>query len=99
MQLEVRVYLGMTTPDGGFVYDCEFREFLKEIVDARFEGYTIYRVDGVWKGDEEDSRILEFIIDQFELPKIMEIAKTYKNRFRQEAVLVTRKELLGVQFV
>ncbi len=99
MMLEVKMYLGLNLPHGGVVYEAEFREFLRDIVDVRFDGYTITKTEGKWKGESEDSYVLTFICSEFEYPTVVTIAKMYKGIFNQDSVLMTRTELLGSIFV
>lgn len=99
MMLEVKMYLGLNLPNGGVVYEAEFREFLRDIVDVRFDGYTITKTEGKWRGESEDSYVLTFICGEFEYPAVVTTAKLYKSTFSQESVLVTRTELLGSVFV
>lgn len=99
LALEVKMYLGLNIPDSSVVYESEFREFLTDIVDPRFDGYNIQKCEGKWKGETEDCYVLTFIVDEFEYPSVITIAKLYKGMFGQDSVLVTRKQLDGAVFV
>ncbi len=98
--MEVKMYLGLALPAGGQVYEAEFREWLRDVVDAVFDGYTITEAEGKWKGESENSYILTFITSTLvEYKQIIAIANSYKSTFSQDSVLVTRHTLEGVTFV
>ena len=85
-----RLYCGLAIPGGGTVSESELKTFLDEVVSPRFpDGFTVYRVDGVFKGEHEPSFVIEIIHgpgSRFER-EVEEIAEEYRKRFRQIAVL------------
>ncbi len=98
--MEVKMYLGLSLPAGGQVYEAEFREWLRDVVDKVFDGYTITEAEGKWKGDSENSYVLTFITSTLEEYKqVIACANSYKSTFAQDSVLVTRHSLEGSVFV
>jgi hypothetical protein len=89
-----RVYCGRTIPDGGIVDDASWETFVREVVTPRFpDGFTIYRAEGAWGEQGETIREPVTVIEvvhpySAELDRrIVEIAESYRTRFRQTAVL------------
>ena len=93
-----RLYFGGAIPAGGEVTEAQWSAFVEEIIVPRFpNGFTIYRGDGHWKGDDgahvrETARIVEVTrtLDAASDRAVDEIAVTYRKRFAQEAVLRIR---------
>ncbi|HXG58449.1 MAG TPA: DUF3574 domain-containing protein [Thermoanaerobaculia bacterium] len=92
------LYFGMNEPAGGVVTDDEWAAFVAEVITPRFDGFTEWRAEGRWKGEKEGTRIVQIVHP----PRpshdraIHEIIAAYKQRFRQEAVLLVRTRGLAV---
>jgi len=92
-----RAYFGMNTPDGE-VTEREWRRFVDEEVTPRFpDGLTIIEGQGQWRGESgrivrEPSRILEIVHPESPSAEesVADIARAYRKRFSQEAVLVLK---------
>lgn len=71
------------------VSELDFSKFVKEEVVPEFESFSIQDGVGYWKGEPEPIKILTIMSQSYEdsLP-IHCIAKSYKKRFYQDAVLV-----------
>ncbi|MEI2457016.1 MULTISPECIES: DUF3574 domain-containing protein [Lysobacter] len=90
-----RLLFGMNSPDGP-VSDAQWQAFLAEVVTPRFpDGLTVYQAKGQWRGaggeiEQEDSRAIDLVhADSADgRRRVVEIAELYKQRFRQEAVLI-----------
>lgn len=90
-----RLVFGMDTPDGA-IDDAEWQRFLRDSVTPRFpDGLTVYDTRGQWRGADgrvvrESSRVVEIVHDDGEdgRRRIAGIAEDYRQRYRQEAVLV-----------
>jgi SAM-dependent methyltransferase len=99
-RVHVRFVFGLRRP-GGPVSETEWMAFLSEVLTPRFpNGLTIIEASVQWRGtgdrsEREPSRIVEIVQD--ELPdvnhRIGEVVTTYKNRYQQESVMVTRARL------
>ena len=79
-----QLFLGRDIPNtnGDIVTDDGWRKFL-HIVDTIVDGYTWYQANGVWKGHTEDCFVLTVSCNE---DAALDIARTYKNAFSQEAV-------------
>lgn len=90
-----RMLFGMNSPDGP-VGEAQWQAFLAEVVTPRFpDGLTVYQARGQWRGasgriEQEDSRAIDLVhVDSADgRRRVVEIAEAYKQRFRQEAVLI-----------
>lgn len=99
VQVLDRLYFGRNIPTGGQVSDAEWARFVAEVITPRFPaGLTIFQGEGQWRGndgqiDREPSMIIE--ITHADTPgndrAVADIAKAYKQRFSQEAVLRIRQ--------
>lgn len=89
-----RLYCGRSIPGGGMVSDVDWTRFMSEVVTPRFpDGLTVWRAEGQWREGTEIVRepvmVLEVLHagDAASRAKIEEIAREYRTRFRQSAVL------------
>jgi hypothetical protein len=70
---------------------------IKKNLSKTFEGYTIIKTSGIWKGKEEESIIIEIVSSNpNELSYIQAFAETIKRFNQQDSVLITANEVLGV---
>tara|TARA_R100000278_G_scaffold29057_1_gene26464 strand:+ start:65 stop:346 length:282 start_codon:yes stop_codon:yes gene_type:complete len=76
--------LGRNKPDGGYVSDLDWELYCQEVLDNRFDAYTVLDAMGSWKSKPEDSKVV--IIDTYDRAGIEAIADQYKDMFDQEAV-------------
>jgi hypothetical protein len=80
-----RLYCGRNIPASTqTVSEREFQDFLK--TQSLFDGLTIWKAEGFWKGELEETFIIE--IATVDIEKVYLLAKLYKLRFWQESVLV-----------
>jgi hypothetical protein len=92
------LYFGRNIPGGGVVEDSALRLFLADEVALRFPtGFTIWDATGHWKGASglaETERTVVLMLLQTGAGEadslVRTVARTYKQRFRQEAVLHER---------
>lgn len=99
--VSVDLYFGRGKPDGGEVSDAEWEDFLATEVTPRFpDGLSVMDVRGQYRGSSgravsERSKRLQVVV--FDPPthviKIAEIIDLYRQRFRQESVLRTERNL------
>lgn len=90
-----RLYLGRARP-GGFaqVSHVEFEAWVAEELAPRFpDGWTIIQAEGGWRDAASGKTIREhsFIVElahEIDAP-IQALARTYKERFGQDAVMVS----------
>jgi hypothetical protein len=91
-----RLYLGRSIDGREAVTDEAWERFLRETVTPRFPGgYTVLRGEGRWRGadstEAERSFVLEVVHrgDSTANARVLEIAREYRQRFHQQAVLRT----------
>ena len=85
------LYLGADIQGKHTVTDTDFSLWLEDEVTPRFEGFTVRSALGYWKGKPEPMR--ELVILAGDGPsttvQIENIARSYKERFLQQAVMVS----------
>lgn len=95
--VQVRLFFGLSTPTGP-VSEADWSRFLHDVVTPRFpRGLTVLHADGQWQSQgtagvqHEPSQVVEIVDDSSDIGgRIAEIVAIYRERFRQESVLVTR---------
>lgn len=96
-RVQARLFFGLSSPDGD-IPEAAWDAFLLEVVTPRFpDGLTVLRANGQWRRageppQREASRVLEIVYDDSPHAGslINQIAAIYKERFRQESVLIVR---------
>lgn len=63
-------------------------QFVFDIIDPLFDGYTIQTAKGVWQGQSETTMILSVCCSDSRWTRelIQDIAEAYKTRFHQDSV-------------
>ncbi len=92
-----RLYFGAQMPDGE-VDDKAWQHFVADTVARHFgDGFTVLDARGQWRGSDgvvvsERSRVLEVVAadDAGVRQALIELVAVYKQRFHQQAVLVTQ---------
>lgn len=99
LPLVTRIYCGAAIPGGGWVTGEAFKEFLDDVVTKWFpNGFTVLSGSGVWKDTDteelvfESTRVIEVAHGYDALPNVGIVAHAYKNRFDQQAVMVSTTE-------
>lgn len=92
---ELQAFMGRSIPDGGFVGRAALQRFVRDAVSPRFDGFTLTAGKGYWRGSAEEVAVLSVITDNptADQLKMREIAQAYKDRFRQESVLITARKI------
>jgi hypothetical protein len=93
-----RLFFGRAIPGGGEVTEAQWNSFVAEVIVPRFpEGFSLWRGSGHWRGDDgaavsEQTCVLEVYHrpDPAVDAKLDEIARTYRQRFNQDAVILVR---------
>lgn len=62
---------------------------IESILNKYFEGYTLYKADGFWRLQREQSLIIEIITEDIDRT-ITELANEIKTANGQEAVLIQK---------
>lgn len=85
-----RLYFGRNIGNTLSVTDSTWAVFVREVVGARLDGFTVYAAEGSWKGTREPSFVLEVVHPERSASAdsaIVAIIGEYKRRFNQESVL------------
>lgn len=72
---------------------------LMAYLNSTLESYTIYYVDGYWRGNAEGSLVIEYISDTLSVVsrgKIFDTAHWIKKYNEQQSVLITQEEVTAV---
>lgn len=95
MMQTYQMFFGRNIPNGGYVSDLNLRAFVEGVLDVAFDGYTIQHVQGVWKGEHENTLLVTVCTSQPD--KIRDVALAYKNAFSQDSVGI--QQLPAMSFV
>lgn len=87
------LYFGTAKPDHSVVTAAEWQKFLGDEVTPRFEGFTHWEAHGSWKGEGEESHVLQIVHAAGREDAVAAIIDAYKKRFAQEAVLQVRSDV------
>jgi hypothetical protein len=97
---EITLFLGRSMGDRGEVAEGDFQRFLGEVVTPLFaDGLTVLDATGQFEaGDrivQERTKILLILVPDAEpaRARIGRVVQSYRQRFRQESVLRTEREV------
>ena len=90
-----RLYFGRNVGNTLGVTDSAWAVFVREVVDARLDGFTFWTAQGTWRGSDgrpvrEPSFVLEVVHPERSATAdsaIVAIIVEYKRRFNQESIL------------
>ena len=85
-----RLYFGRNIGTTLGVTDSAWAAFVRDVVGARLDGFTIWAAEGSWKGTREPVFVLEVLHAERSAgadSAIVAIIGEYKRRFNQESVL------------
>jgi hypothetical protein len=87
-QIKATLYFGANVPNGDYVTDALFAQFLEDEITPQFPGFTVMHGQGYWKGKPEIVRALSILAPDTNdfRGRIRAFAERYKTRFHQEAV-------------
>lgn len=63
------------------------RRQLTDLIDQHFDGYTLYTVEGRWKGKPEDALVIE-LASHGAFSRVKVLAEAIKELNQQESVLI-----------
>ena len=95
----VRLFFGLSLPNGGAVSLYDWETFQNEKIAQAFEGYNIVDSTGFYKGKPERSKIATFIVEQKDVLKLKELAKSYAQQFQQESVMMVVVPVVEWSFI
>ena len=98
--IEYQLFMGRNSGQAEVVTDEAWREFLADEVTPRFpDGLTVLDANGQWRGDDDEilrerSKVLLILAPPSNDARdnIDEIADAYTSQFRQDSVLISKKE-------
>lgn len=104
--IEADLFFGRNLPGGGQVSEEEFQSFVNSIISPRFPAeLTIFDAKGQFEDStgtliEESTKVVKLLIKDTRENEIAldEIIKAYKEKFRQESVLLAVNEEIAVGF-
>lgn len=85
-----RLYFGRNIGNTLGVTDSAWGVFVRDVVGARLEGFTVMMAEGSWKGTREPAFVLEVVHAERSASAdsaIVAIIGEYKRRFNQESVM------------
>ena len=96
---QVRLFFGLSLPEGGGVSLQEWEEFEKEELSGAFEGFNVVDATGYYEGVPERSKVVLLIVEEEQLPAVEELARRYARRFNQDSVMLVKTEVEEWRFV
>ena len=82
MKHTYQMYFGRNTPNG-YVTDDAWESF-RDVLGMTFMSYTIQDVEGAWKGETEDTKLVTVTTKHRD--KVNDVCQAYVNLFNQDAV-------------
>ncbi len=95
----LRLFFGLSLPDGGAVSLDDWQLFQREKIAKTFDGFNVVDSIGFYKGKPERSKIVTLIVEEKDIQKAKELAKSYAKQFRQESVMIVKVLVLEWSFV
>ncbi len=86
----VRLFFGISIPDGSAVSLHDWNEFLSKDIATAFDGFNVVDSTGFYKGRAERSKIVTIIANEDEINKVKEIARKYAKKFKQDSVMMVK---------
>ena len=83
MKQTYQMYFGRNVPTGEYVTD-ELWDGFREVLSMTFTGYTIQDVEGAWRGESEDTKLVTVTTKYRD--KVEDVCNAYVNTFKQDAV-------------
>jgi len=95
----VRLFFGLSIPQGGAVSLYDWQVFLEQEIAKTFDGFNVVDSIGYYKGKPERSKIVTIVVDQDEMPKVVKLAGSYATKFHQESVMMVKSPVADWQFI
>ncbi|ODB35617.1 hypothetical protein BB427_03175 [Pseudoalteromonas sp. BMB] len=95
----LRLYFGMSLPEGGAVSLAEWESFQNEQITKYFDGFNVVDSVGYYKGQPERSKIVTVIVTEQEVTKAKELASIYAKTFKQDSVMMVKVPVLEWDFI
>ena len=72
-----------------------YRAASRAAVAAQFEGFTVIKAQGYWRGQREDSVVIEILGTPEDAATVRALSLTLRDLNRQEAVPWTQRDVKG----
>lgn len=95
----LRMFFGLSMPDGGAVSLEKWNSFEQEEITKVFDGFNVVDSIGYYKGKPERSKIVTIIVKQKDIKKAKELAALYSKEFKQESVMMVKVPVLEWRFI
>lgn len=95
----VRMFFGLSSPDGASVSAEQWKQFEIRQLATVFDGFNVVDSTGYYKGKSERSKIVTIILDMRNLEKIDQVAETYAKMFHQDSVMVVKIPVESLEFI
>ena len=86
--LRIRIYFGLSLPQGNSVSLDDWNTFEKNQITKYFDGFNVVNSTGYYKGKPERSKIVTIVLEEKDIPKAKKLARIYAEKFNQESVMV-----------
>ena len=96
------IYFGTDIENETVVSDKQFDEFLDVELADKVDGFSVSEITGYWKGTKEKTKIVSIFHEEedYNLIRLLhKIALNYKDKFKQESVLIVKQKLESVDFI
>ena len=90
--IDAKLYFGLVEKSGKVITNLEFYIFVENDIVPRFQGFTILDAKGYYKSSREYSKVVIVLTEPEKLYELQKVAREYKKRFNQTAVLLTTHE-------
>lgn len=74
-------------------YRIHTQHVAPNMVARHFDGFSIVRAQGFWKGKAEDAVIIEILGTVDDGPKVRTLASEIREQYRQHEVWITTEEV------
>lgn len=96
---KVQLFFGLSIPGGGAVSLKEWETFRDGQIVKAFKGFDVMDTVGFYKGEPERSKVLTILVSGDEMPKVVELAKSFAAQFHQESVMMVTLPVTNWQFI
>ena len=96
------IYFGTDIENESIVSDEKFDEFLDVELADKVDGFSVSEIKGYWKGTKEKTKIVSILHEEEDynlISLLHKIALNYKDKFKQESVLIVKQKPESVDFI
>lgn len=97
--LSLRLFFGLSLPEGGAVSLADWVSFQENYIAKYFDGFNVVDAVGFYKGKPERSKVVTIILESKDVPKAKALASEYAKIFKQESVMVVTVPVQAWDFI